>query len=71
VVAHCRAGIGRSSLCAAALLSHFGISGDESLKLIANARGLSIPDTQEQRDFIIGYDTKTLKNKPVDITPES
>ena len=52
VVIHCRAGIGRSSLIAACLLIRRGLSADSALQAIEEARGLSVPDTPEQRLWI-------------------
>ncbi|GAA5017665.1 tyrosine protein phosphatase [Kitasatospora paranensis] len=49
VVAHCRAGIGRSSLLVAALLVREGVAPDTAWERIARARGLDVPDTAEQR----------------------
>ncbi|MFJ5047549.1 hypothetical protein [Streptomyces sp. NPDC088719] len=51
IVTHCRAGIGRSSLLAAALLILGGIGPDASWNLIERARGLAVPDTAEQREW--------------------
>ncbi|MEV7282438.1 tyrosine protein phosphatase [Streptomyces sp. NPDC093111] len=51
IVTHCRAGIGRSSLLAAALLILGGIGPDISWNLIERARGLAVPDTAEQREW--------------------
>ncbi len=48
----CRAGIGRSSLIAACLLIRRGFSADLALQAIEEARGLSVPDTLEQRLWI-------------------
>ncbi|MFJ5229050.1 tyrosine protein phosphatase [Kitasatospora sp. NPDC088391] len=49
VVTHCRAGIGRSSLLAAAVLVLTGTDADTAWGLIGRARGLAVPDTPEQR----------------------
>jgi protein-tyrosine phosphatase len=49
---HCRAGIGRSALVAACVLVSGGIEASTALGLIALARGLMVPDTEEQRDLI-------------------
>ncbi|WP_441246834.1 protein-tyrosine phosphatase family protein [Kitasatospora sp. McL0602] len=51
VVTHCRAGIGRSSLLAAALLILNGADPDTAWKQIERARGLAVPDTAEQREW--------------------
>ncbi len=49
---HCRAGIGRSSLVAAAVLLHAGVSADEAFSRIQTARGLEVPDTPEQAQWL-------------------
>jgi len=49
---HCRAGIGRSSLVAAAVLLHAGMTIDDSLLLIQKARGFAVPDTPEQAQWL-------------------
>jgi len=49
---HCRAGIGRSSLVAAAVLLHAGMTVDESLARIQQARGFAVPDTPEQAQWL-------------------
>lgn len=54
VVTHCRAGIGRSSLLAAALLILNGIDPDTAWSRIEKARGLAVPDTAEQREWTMG-----------------
>lgn len=51
IVTHCRAGIGRSSLLAAALLVLDGIDPDTAWNRIERARGLAVPDTVEQREW--------------------
>ncbi|MGW2659301.1 protein-tyrosine phosphatase family protein [Streptomyces sp. NPDC001478] len=51
IVVHCRAGIGRSSLLAAAILVLDGVDPDTAWSRIAEARGLRVPDTWEQRDW--------------------
>jgi len=52
VAVHCRAGIGRSSLIAALALVRMGMDPDVALALIGEARGLSVPDTDEQRTWL-------------------
>ncbi|WP_423247703.1 protein-tyrosine phosphatase family protein [Streptomyces achmelvichensis] len=51
IVTHCRAGIGRSSLLAAALLILSGVDPDTAWSQIERARGLAVPDTAEQREW--------------------
>ena len=53
---HCRAGIGRSSLFSAAVLYFHGIFPEESLEIIAAARGFAVPDTDAQKDWIMGLE---------------
>lgn len=55
VAIHCRAGIGRSSLVAACVLLCSGVAPDAAFKAIRNARGVSVPDTEEQRDWVTGF----------------
>jgi protein-tyrosine phosphatase len=53
---HCRAGIGRSSVIAACALICSGIEAERALALIKDARGVSVPDTEEQRDWVIAFE---------------
>jgi len=53
IAIHCRAGIGRSSVMAAAILVAKGIPPATALSAIAKARGLPIPDTDAQRDWVL------------------
>ncbi len=48
IVVHCRAGIGRASIIAAAVLTLEGATPTAALEVIAAARGCSVPDTAEQ-----------------------
>jgi protein-tyrosine phosphatase len=56
IVIHCRAGIGRSSLIAACALICLGFEASDALALIKEARGLSVPDTDGQREWIEAFD---------------
>jgi protein-tyrosine phosphatase len=49
---HCRAGIGRSSLFAAYLLTRHGYDSDMAFEVITQARGRPVPDTVEQRRWV-------------------
>ena len=49
---HCHAGIGRSSLVAAAVLLHCGFDVDKAFAQIQKARGLDVPETPEQAQWL-------------------
>jgi protein-tyrosine phosphatase len=55
VAVHCRMGIGRSALVAACLLKSQGIGVDEAFAMISRVRGFSVPDTEEQREWVNGF----------------
>jgi len=57
VAIHCRMGIGRSSLVAGGVLVLLGINPDVALLRLATARGLPIPDTREQRQWVLDLPT--------------
>jgi len=52
VVVHCRQGIGRSGLMAVCLLVRRGMSPGAAVEIVSAARGVSVPETPEQRDWI-------------------
>lgn len=64
VVVHCRQGIGRSSLLIAALLSAAGEDTAEAFRRIEEARGRSVPDTNEQREWVAQNLTSLATNAP-------
>lgn len=49
---HCRMGIGRSPLLLACILVCRGMSPNDAWLRISVARGLAVPDTLEQRDWL-------------------
>lgn len=53
VAIHCRAGIGRSALLAAAVLIHLNVDGAAALDMIAEARGTEVPETEAQRQWVL------------------
>lgn len=55
VAVHCRAGIGRSGMLAAGVLTRFGLSAEHALESVSLARGVPIPDTAEQAEFIHAF----------------
>jgi protein-tyrosine phosphatase len=52
---HCRQGIGRSSLVAACVLVTSGESPRSAFEHIERARGRSVPDTAEQKEWVISF----------------
>jgi len=55
VAVHCRAGIGRSGMVTSAVLILLGYLPEQAIDQVAAARGVSIPDTMEQRRFILNF----------------
>lgn len=55
VLVHCRQGIGRSGLAAACLLVKNGVSPGAAVDSVSAARGLRVPETSEQREWIDHY----------------
>jgi protein-tyrosine phosphatase len=52
VAVHCWGGVGRSSLVAAALLVLRGSTAQAAWHRVAYARGVPVPETDEQRDWV-------------------
>ncbi len=55
VVVHCRQGVGRSGLVGACLLINSGMSPQSAIDNITRSRGVQVPETSEQRDWIDYY----------------
>ena len=55
VVVHCRQGIGRTGLVAACLLVTKGLSPGAAVETVTAARGMQVPETDEQRRWIDHY----------------
>jgi protein-tyrosine phosphatase len=55
VVVHCRQGIGRTGLVAACLLVMNGIEPEAAVQRLSAARGIAVPETPEQRQWIDQY----------------
>jgi len=51
-VFHCRAGIGRSGMMTASVLLHQGLTVREAFARISAARGLIVPDTPGQLEWV-------------------
>lgn len=54
VVIHCRMGIGRSSIIAAAILLKYKLQASNIIESICRIRGLKVPDTAEQLTWLKG-----------------
>lgn len=52
ILIHCRQGIGRSGLVAACLLVKKGMSPGAAVDSVSATRGVSVPETAEQREWI-------------------
>jgi len=65
VAVHCRQGIGRSGMIAAALLVRHGNTPDDALKLISEARGVPVPETPEQREWVRKFSKRQASAVPL------
>jgi len=64
VAIHCRAGIGRSTTVAACILITLGVDAEVALDMIAEARGVEVPETDAQRQWILGFrDTRRSEGR--------
>jgi protein-tyrosine phosphatase len=52
---HCRQGVGRSAVLAAAVLIALGVDPETALARISAARGLPVPETPEQRQWVFDF----------------
>lgn len=52
---HCQGSIGRSTIVVACILIHLGWQPETALEAIEAARGVPVPDTQEQTEWILNY----------------
>lgn len=59
VAVHCQAGIGRSSLIAACALVCLGTSPSAAFEMIEKARGVRVPETDAQRDWVAAFQGAT------------
>lgn len=55
VLIHCRQGIGRAALIAACLLVLSGVDPDDAFREISLARGVPVPETPEQKKWVIDF----------------
>ena len=62
-VIHCRAGIGRTGIVAAGVLLHCGFEPQDAIEHISKRRGVAVPDTQEQIDWVVKSHTALSNTK--------
>ena len=55
VVIHCRQGVGRAGLMAACILIESGLDLETALHRIKTARGVHVPETAEQKRWLIAF----------------
>jgi hypothetical protein len=55
IAVHCRVGIGRSGLLCSSILVALGHDPAEAFLRVGTARGLSVPDTREQIDWVYRF----------------
>ena len=55
IIVHCRGGIGRAGMLCSAILIEQEIKPQEAIEKISEARGVTIPDTEEQKRWIMRY----------------
>jgi len=55
VAVHCRQGIGRSAMVVAAALIAGGLNADTAISAIRQSRGLDVPETPAQRQWISDF----------------
>ena len=61
VAIHCRQGIGRAALMAASLLVLDGLTPEVALQKVSAARGCSVPETAEQRAWVLALAREVAK----------
>lgn len=54
ILVHCRQGIGRAGMMTAAILAKGGLNAGSAFSAVERARGRSVPDTEEQREWLMG-----------------
>jgi protein-tyrosine phosphatase len=63
VAVHCRASIGRSSLLLACILCAEGWSWRQAFQRISEARGLHVPDTPEQEEWVERFASSLVRSE--------
>ncbi|MFK8078125.1 MAG: protein-tyrosine phosphatase family protein [Granulosicoccus sp.] len=61
-VVHCRAGIGRAGMVVVGVLLHSGMDPESAFDLVSEKRGVEVPDTEEQKQWVITNYNAIAKN---------
>jgi len=61
---HCRMGIGRSASLAVCVLAALGMQIEGAWAAVERARGLSVPDTAEQRAWVMSWFAEFTRAEP-------
>jgi protein-tyrosine phosphatase len=64
IAVHCRQGIGRAALVAICLLAVSGIAPTAAIERVGKARGCPVPETSEQRRWIMDFATSLVTGIP-------
>ncbi len=64
IAIHCRQGVGRAALLAACVLAAGGVDPVLAFERIALARGCAVPDTSEQREWVMRFARDILPPVP-------
>jgi protein-tyrosine phosphatase len=65
ILIHCRGGLGRAPLIAACLLANVGVHPEMAFRSIGAARGTSVPETAEQRQWVADFAETLTPASPV------
>ena len=57
---HCRQSIGRAPLLAAILMTSFGIEPSEAFRQLSLVRGVEVPETVEQKEWVEKFAEKSV-----------
>lgn len=64
VALHCRQGVGRSGMMAAAALVAVGVSPSAAVKTVTSARGVNVPETLRQMEWLRLFAEQRLAMTP-------
>jgi len=62
IAVHCRQGVGRAALIAICLLVQSGFVPEKAMERVSTARGCPVPETDEQRRWIVAFAASTHRH---------